>query len=309
MGTTYSVKVVDAPRAMTPHSLRLTVEAELARVDAMMSGYRSDSEISRFNASRSTDWVPVSDEVALVVAAALRVSASSDGAFDVTLAPLVRLWGFGPQGEAPARLPDEALIAAVRGRVGFRKLHVRPTPAALRKDIASLSVDLNGIAPGYAVDRLAQRFDALELSDYLIEIGGEVRARGRNVDGVPWRIAVERPASPDGEPFAILQVSDMAVTTSGEYRHYYDLEGQRYSHTIDPRTQHPVRHVLASVVVVHSAAMYADAWATAFNVLGAEEGYLLAARRSLPVMFIHRRGGELIAKMTPAFEQYVAAKP
>jgi len=306
MGTTYSVKVINAPRALTSHRLRLTVEAELERVDLMMSGYRDDSEISRFNASHSTDWMSVSNEIALVIAAALEVSAFSNGAFDVTVAPLVRLWGFGPHNEPPIELPQAETITAVRDRLGYERLHVRAEPAALRKEIASLSVDLNGIAPGYAVDRVARRFDALGLTDYMIEIGGEIRARGSNADSARWRIAVERPMNTDAAPFAILHLRDVAVTTSGGYRHFYDRDGRRYSHTIDPRSARPVEHDLASVVVLHPTAMYADAWATAFSVLGAEEGFRLAEAHSVAAMFIRRAGEEFVSSMTPEFERYIA---
>jgi thiamine biosynthesis lipoprotein len=307
MGTIYSVKVVRAPREITAHGLRTAIEEELQHIDNLMSGYREDSEIARFNAARSTEWVEVSDDLAKVVATALEVSAESDGAFDVTIAPLVRLWGFGSQDQEPDQLPDRAAVDHMRERIGHEKLHVRATPPSLRKDVPELTVDLNGIAPGFAVDRIASRMEALGLSDYMIDIGGEVKVRGRNSALEPWRIAVEKPVDADpSAPFAILSLKDVAVTTSGEYRHYYERDGRRYSHTIDPRTGEPISHALASVVVIAARSDYADAWATAFNVLGATEGYELAERRSMPVMFIEERKGTFAAKMTPAFRGYVA---
>lgn len=307
MGTTYTVRVARRPHEISSQQLRVVIDEELQRVDAAMSGYRADSEISRFNASRSTDWFAVSAPLAEVMRVALEISEQSQGAFDVTVAPLVRLWGFGPGGEAPAELPDSQAIVAAREHTGYAKLHVRSEPAALRKDIATLAVDLNGIAPGFAVDLIARRFDDLGVADYMIDIGGEVRVRGRNAARDAWRIAVEKPIDSQPTPFAILKLADISVATSGEYRHYYARDGRKYSHTIDPRTGAPVLHTLASVVVLHPQAAYADAWATAFNVAGADAGYELATHLGMPVMFILAEGGELRTRMSSGFERYTLA--
>jgi FAD:protein FMN transferase len=306
MGTTYSVKIARAPKAVTPHRLRLSIEEELQHIDLLMSGYRKDSEVSRFNASESTDWIEVSEDLATVVAAALEVSAQSNGAFDITVAPLVQVWGFGPANKQPDQLPDREMLDRLRERIGYQKLEVRSAPPALRKALADLTIDLNGIAPGFAVDRIATRLDALGLMNYMIDIGGEVRVRGRNAKNEAWRIAVEKPVDADSAPFAILSLKDISVTTSGEYRHYVERDGRRYSHTIDPRTGEPVNHSLGSVVVIHSLSTYADAWATAFNVLGPEEGFEIAEQRSMAVMFIDMRRDTLVPKATPRFSDYLA---
>jgi FAD:protein FMN transferase len=304
MGTTYSVKVAAAPAAVDSNVLRATIDDVLGIIDRSMSGYRADSEISRFNASTATDWVAVSRELATVVLAASEVSEQSGGAFDVTVAPLVQAWGFGPAGE-PAALPEAARLAKLRAEVGYRKLHARADPPALRKDLPALSVDLNGIAPGYAVDLLAQRFESLHVENFMIDIGGEVRARGRNAHGAAWRIAVERPVDAEPAPYAIVRLEDRAVTTSGEYRHYYIRDGHRYSHTIDPRTGRPVEHDLAAVVVMGPTSMQADAWATALNVLGTQAGYAMAAQRGIAALFIARRDAQLYARATPQFESKI----
>jgi thiamine biosynthesis lipoprotein len=217
----------------------------------------------------------------------------------------VAAWGFGAAGE-PIELPDEARLAALKARVGYRRLQARVESPALRKEHAALTVDLNGIAPGYAVDLLAARLQALRIDNFMIDIGGEVRAKGRNAQGELWRIAVERPIDAEPEPYAIVQLDDAAVTTSGEYRHYYDRDGRRYSHTIDPRTGRPVEHSLASVVVIGPTSMHTDAWATAFNVLGTEAGQALATRLGMPVLFIDAQGGELRSVATPQFQPYLA---
>lgn len=300
-GTLYNVKIAAAPTGVDSHAVRVVIDDVLDSVDRSMSGYRSDSEVSRFNASQSTDWIEVSADLATVVAASQETSAASHGAFDITLAPLIALWGFGTSGE-PSRIPDEAAIHEVQARTGFEMLEVRREPAALRKKNPQLTIDLNGAAPGFTVDKLAARFEAMGLHHFMIDIGGEVMARGRNAEGEPWHIAVEKPIDAQSEPFAILRLADFSVTTSGEYRHYYVLDGKRFSHTIDPRTGRPVQHDLAAVVVMGSSSLVIDTWATALNVLGDREGYELAIQRGIPAMFIVQQGDRLIRKMTPGFE-------
>lgn len=307
MGTTYSLKVVSAPDQIDAHALRVAADEVLARIDRSMSGYRDDSEISQFNASPSTQWYEVSSDLAKVIDYALRISRQSGGTFDITVAPLVAAWGFGPTGE-PIELPDAARLAALKAEVGYEKLQARLHPPALRKSTATLQVDLNGIAPGYAVDLMAERLRDMHLSNYMIDIGGEVRAHGRNARGQAWRIAVERPIDAEPEPYAIVQLEDAAVTTSGEYRHYFDRDGRRYSHTIDPRSGRPVEHSLAAVVVIGPTSMHTDAWATAFNVLGTEAGRELALELHMPVMFIETGGTELHSVATPQFEPYLAVR-
>jgi len=303
-GTVYNVKVAAPPAGVDAHAVRVAIDAVLDSVDRSMSGYRPDSEVSRFNASNSTEWFAVSADLATVVAASQEVSEASQGAFDITVAPLVALWGFGPEGE-PAELPDAAAIREVQGYTGYRLLEVRREPAGLRKKEGRVTVDLNGAAPGFTVDKLAQRFLDMGLRHFMIDIGGEVLARGRNAQGEPWHIAVEKPTDAKPEPYLILRLTDMSVTTSGEYRHYYRRNGHRYSHTIDPRTASPVEHDLVAVVVMGSTSLDIDCWATALNVLGSEEGYELATRRGIPAMFIVQDGERLAKKMTPGFEPHV----
>jgi thiamine biosynthesis lipoprotein len=307
MGTTYSVKVARPPDEVDGHTLRVAIDEVLAHIDVTMSGYRSDSEIARFNASSSTEWFDVSADVATVVQTALAVSRASGGTFDITVAPLVKAWGFGASGE-PTELPDDAELAQIKQRVGYQHLQVRLDPPALRKDVPELSVDLNGIAPGFAVDLLAKRLESMGVDNFMIDIGGEIQAHGVASRGGPWRIAVERPIDKEPEPYKILQLQNAAVTTSGEYRHYYDRNGQRYSHTIDPRTGRPVQHSLASVVVAGQTSMDIDAWATAFNVLGTQEGKALAEKLGMPVMFIDAQNGQLQSVMTAQFGKFIAAE-
>jgi thiamine biosynthesis lipoprotein len=303
MGTTYTVKVAAPPAAVDSDRLRATVDDVLEQVDRSMSGYRADSEVARFNASASTQWYEVSADLATVVQTALEISEKSGGAFDITIAPLVAAWGFGPAGERNV-LPNAQQIAQLNASVGYRRLHVRLDPPALRKDVAELEIDLNGIAPGFAVDRLAERLQVLQVENFMIDIGGEVRARGRNARAESWHIAIEHPVETQRTPYAGVRLDDAAVSTSGEYRDYYERDGKRYSHTIDPRTGRPLDRAPGSVVVIAPATALADGWATALNVLGPGEGLALATREHMPAMYIERTADGWRSQATPEFERY-----
>jgi thiamine biosynthesis lipoprotein len=303
MGTTYTVKVAAAPASVDAARLRVTIDDVLAQIDRSMSGYRADSEVARFNASASTQWQAVSPDLAAVVRTALDISAASSGAFDITVAPLVAAWGFGPAGE-PKVLPSAEQLAQIETNVGYGKLHLRLDPAALRKDVAGLSIDLNGIAPGFAVDRLADRLRTLRIENYMIDIGGEIRAHGRNARDEPWHIAVEHPVDTERTPYASVWLGSAAVSTSGEYRQFYERDGRRYSHTVDPHTGRTIDRAPGSVVVIAATAAQADGWATALNVLGPRDGLALATQRHLPVMFIEHAGGEWRSQSTPEFGRY-----
>jgi thiamine biosynthesis lipoprotein len=303
MGTTYTVKVAAPPTSLDGARLRETIDDVLAQIDRSMSGYRGDSEVARFNANASTQWYEVSADLAQVVQAALDISAKSDGAFDITDAPRVAAWGFGPVGE-PKVLPNAEQLAQIAASVGYRKLHVQLDPPALRKDVAELSIDLNGIAPGFAVDRLAERLVALHADNFMIDIGGEIRARGHNAHGEPWHIAIERPVDTQRAPYAGVWLNGASVSTSGEYRDYYERDGHRYSHTIDPRTRQPLDRAPGSVVVIAVSTTLADGWATALNVLGPQAGLMLAAKEHKPVLFIERQGSGWQSQSTPEFERY-----
>lgn len=308
MGTFYSIQVVDLPPALEPTRLRDRIEAELELVNNLMSTYRDDSELSAFNRSRTIDWFAVSPALAGLVKEALRTSEVSKGAFDVTVGPLVNLWGFGPGGGSDT-LPADAEIVQAQARVGYRKLSVRSDPPALRKSEPTLYLDLSAIAKGYGVDRLAELLDATGVTDYLIEIGGELRGRGYNGQGLPWRIAVERP-DPEGRAVhRILALRDGAMATSGDYRNFFEQDGKRYSHTIDSKTGHPVTHRLASVTVLAPRTARADALATAFLVLGPQAGFNLAESLETPALFIIRTPEGYSELQTSTFVDHVRSDP
>jgi thiamine biosynthesis lipoprotein len=303
MGTTYTVKMPQAPERMTAAAVQAELDRMLADINRRMSTYDPDSELSRFNRNPDTDWVSVSPELLFVVREAQRISALTEGAFDITVGPLVNLWGFGPTPTDDA-IPSEQAIAEAQARVGYQRLRVRDHPPGLKKERADMYVDLSAIAKGYAVDRLADYLESLAVADYMVEIGGELRVKGRNAQGTPWRIAIEKPTPGQRSAERILHLSGQGIATSGDYRNYFEKDGQRYSHEINPQTGKPIRHELVSVTVVHPAAATADALATGLIVMGPKHGFELAEQQGLAVLFIMLRNGAFEEKSTTAFAPY-----
>lgn len=304
MGTRYNIKIPRLPEDVDPGKLKRDIDAALERVNDQMSAYRRSSEISRFNQSTKTEWFGVSQETALVVAEALRVSEETGGAFDVTVGPLIRLWRFGP-GKGEKRVPRDHEIREAMERIGYRKLKVRGSPPALRKLQGDIQINLSAIAKGFGVDQIAGLLERSGIRDYLVEIGGELRTRGLKEDGSAWTIGIETPTDYLRGVRETLHPGDRAMATSGDYRSFFKKDGKRYSHTIDPKTGRPVTHQLASVSVIAGSCMEADAWATAFMVLGPEKGYETALRKEFAVLFLIRKGDTFIRRATPRFDALI----
>lgn len=298
MGTYYQVT------ARCPLDAGPLIEATLQAVNAEMSTYLSDSVLSRFNRAPVDEWFAVPAAVAEVVAAGAELSRASEGAFDMTVGPLVNLWGFGP--EEAAGVPSDAAVAAALDRVGHAALEVRHAPPALRKS-AERYVDLSAIAKGHGVDRVAVRLQEAGCPDLLVDVGGEVRALGSSPAQRPWRIGVEVPDSRSaGGIQRIVRLADAGLATSGDYRNFIEAGGRRYSHTIDPRTGYPVDHGLASVTVLHESAMWADGYATALSVLGPEAGMAFAAQHGLAALFVIRQESGFRERYTEPFQAALA---
>lgn len=303
MGTTYSVKyrpVHDTPSLKAMHT---EVDALLAEINHTMSTYDSESELSRFNRLRSTDWVSASASLRDVLKAAMEIGAQSEGAFDITVGPLVNLWGFGPEIH-PDRIPHEADIAAARIHSGLDKFTLSNHQPAIRKHHPDVFLDLSGIAKGYGVDRVAELLSTHGIDHYMVEIGGEIRVRGHKEHETPWRIAIEKPLSGERSVHTMLALSDIALATSGNYRNFFEIDGRRFSHTIDPTTGWPIDHHLVSVTVLADTSMRADAWATAFQVLGPERGMAIAERLHLPVLFVIEHDGRFEERVCCGFQRY-----
>ncbi len=293
MGTQYRIT------ANCPSDTSEIVALELGLVNDEMSTYLEDSTVSEFNRTAVGAWFSVPSSVVKVVMAAADLSKASAGAFDITVGPLVNLWGFGPKVEVWSP-PDRDAVEKALTEVGFARLLVRQKPPGLFKT-HEMYVDLSAIAKGHGVDRISTVLDAAHCSDYLIDIGGEVRAKGLNAVGESWRIGIEVPdQNRVGAIQKVLALADEAVATSGDYRNFFEDRGKRYSHTIDPRTGYPVTHALASVTVVHESAMWADGYATALNVLGPVDGLALAIDHDLPALFVVHTEKGFEERYTPA---------
>lgn len=308
MGTSYHVELaIPDGTPFARERLEAEVAAILAQLDRELSTWRPDSDLSRFNAARTTAWFPVAADVAIVVAEAQRISALTGGAFDVTVGPLVNAWGFGPV-KKPGAVPSAAEIEAAKRAIGFRKLHVRLAPPALRKDDPAMFVDVDAIGPGLAIDRIAALLAREGHSDYLVELGGEVLSRGRKPDGGRWKIGIDDPLAKPRALIAAAEIDGEALSTAGDYRAYFDADGHRYSHILDPRTGRPITHALTSVSVVAPTALSANGWDTALMVMGPEDALALAKAQGLAALFVIRTPRGLRTETTPGFRA-VAVDP
>ncbi len=306
LGTSFSVLLVAPGEHFSGEQLQARIIETLERIDVLASTWREDSELSRFNASRHSDWIDTSIEFCHAIESALEISRVTNGAFDITVGPLVNLWGFGPGGDVRQPPSDEAL-RAVMAEVGYEGLQTRCESPAVRKLSGDIYVDLSGWAKGYAVDQVAALLDRNELSNYLVEIGGELRVRGHNAERLKWAIAIETPSTTRRMPHSVLRLTDTGVATSGDYRNYFEHDGQLYSHTIDARSGRPVSHALAAVTVVNPSAAYADAMATALLVLGPGEGPQRAEELDIAAYFLIRNDTRFETVTTTAFERLLSS--
>jgi thiamine biosynthesis lipoprotein len=314
MGTTWSAKVVTTGSARSsgapdPEQLHGAIEERLALVNSLMSTYDPESELSRFNRSGSTQPFDLSANTIEVFELAQDISALTDGAFDVTVGPLIAAWGFGAAA-TERRSPSASELAALRSRVGYQLLRLDPTAGQISKARPEVVCDLSAIAKGYAVDQAAEAMRDLGYRDFLIEVGGELVGHGRRPDGNAWRVAIERPDALSRGVYAVVALDDAAMATSGDYRNFHESDGVRLSHLVDPRVGRPIAHRLASVTVVDESAARADALATALSVLGPEEGHALAEREGVAAYFILRsRDNWTEVLTTPAFDGLLIAEP
>jgi thiamine biosynthesis lipoprotein len=304
MGTSYSVKFTRPAGEIDIGALKKDIDKRLEDINEKMSTYLPDSELSKINQAGAGQWLPISDELYRVIQQALTISEASHGAFDITVGPLVNLWGFGPPGR-PQHIPDEQTIKSVMELTGYHKIHLQESTRAILKDADAIYLDLSGIAKGYAVDAVAALLEQAALHEYMVEIGGEIRARGMNAEGEYWHIGIEKPVTDERAVERVVHLKDTGMATSGNYRNFYDMNGTRYSHIIDPVTGKPVVQQLASVTVLDQACMVADAWATALFVLGPDKGMELVQTLHLPVLFIVKTDTGFTERMTDDFKTYL----
>ena len=297
-GTTYHISYW-SKASIDNATVANAVKNELDIIDKTLSNYRPDSVIEVFNSTENTDSQEVGTEIVKLVRIAQIVSVATQGCYDLTMKPLFDLWGF--RGVVPA-IPDEAVIHKLQSRIGMAKLEVIDD-SHLRKLQVDLKVDLSSIAQGYSVAEISHVLEQLGITDYLVEIGGELQTRGYKPDQQPWRIALERPLPGDmhmQKRITMPKDTQMAVMTSGTYNHYFDFQGQRYSHILDARNGRPITHDLVSVTVIHEDPTIADAWDTALLCLGQKDGLLAANLAHIPALFIQQQGAELIESKSDA---------
>jgi thiamine biosynthesis lipoprotein len=300
MGTYYQVKYVLSAAQQDDNRFSLSaiksdIDQRLELVNEQMSTYRPNSELSRFN--RAEKSLEVSAATRGVIEASLTLFEQSKGAFDVTVGPLVNLWGFGPDKKAN-KVPSAQLIAEKQKIVGSQYLSVNGN--TISKAIPELYVDLSAIAKGYGVDVIAAYLQEMGINNYLVDIGGELSLKGKKPQNNPWIVAIEGPV--EGQSVQrVINVGDNAIATSGDYRNYFEFDGLRYSHTIDPNTGKPISHKLVSVTVINKSSMTADGLATAITVLGPKPGLAFAEKYNLAVYLLVKEGDNITEYYTSEF--------
>lgn len=314
MGTTYTVKYIDngeVKNLMSPEKMQSQLDGLLIEVNNQMSTYQQDSEISRFNQTKQANQaVEISQDFAKVVQEAIRLNKVTEGALDVTVGPLVNLWGFGPD-KRLNKVPSDEQIAERSAYIGIDKISLEMSgKPQLTKSAANLYLDLSAIAKGFGVDKLAEHLETIGVSNYLVEIGGELRGKGKNLQGLDWRIAIEQPVMTQGQAAQItVPLHNLAMATSGNYRNYFeDEQGNRLSHIIDPKQLRPVSHNLASITVFAPTTMTADGLSTGLFVLGAEKALAVAEREKLAIFLIIKNGDKFETQMSSEFNKLIQSQ-
>lgn len=305
MGTYYRVSMVGVDKSREPE-LRQQIEAQLKEDDRQLSTYKDDSVLSRFNQYQGTDPQPISSGMADAIITALRIGHKTDNEMDITVGPLVNLWGFGPTKE-PVKMPTQQQIDAARSEIGLQHIKViqQVDGDYLQKDQPNMYIDLSTVGEGYATDHLARLVEGNGISDYLVSVGGAVVSRGHNPEGKPWQVAIQKPTDREDAVEAIVDLQGMGISTSGSYRNYYELDGKRLSHIIDPATGRPITHKLVSATVIASTALEADGWDTGLMVLGTQRALALAEKEHLAVYLITKEPDGFKVSMTPQFKAYL----
>ena len=308
MGTFWRVSVIGVDEAKA-QALRAKVQAQLDADDRLLSTWKNDSALMRFNHAADTRPWPVSEAMADIVTLSLRIGAKTHGAMDITVGPLVNLWGFGPD-KQPVATPDAQAIAAAKARTGLQHLQVinQSGRQFLQKDIPDLFVDLSTVGEGYAADHLARLMEQEGISRYLVSVGGALVSRGMNGEGKPWRVAIQKPTDRENAVQAIVDINGHGISTSGSYRNYYELDGKRISHVIDPQTGQPITHKLVSVTVIAPTALEADGWDTGLMVLGPEIAQQVVHEEGLAVYMIVKEGEGFKTWMSPQFRTFLVGE-
>ncbi len=305
MGTTYSIKLISQNITLEKETIHANIEQILADINQSMSTYLSDSELSLLNQSKISDWQNLSKDLYFVIEHANNVSFVTKGAFDITVGPLVNLWGFGPD-PFTREIPADQLIESTKQHSGYEKILFNKPLNQISKSDPDSYIDLSGIAKGFAVDKVANYLDGQGFQNYLVEIGGELIGKGINANREAWQIGIEQAKSLERSVQRIVSLNNIAMATSGDYRNYFEKKGIRYSHTIDPATGKPINHNLASVTVLDKSAMHADALATAFMVLGTDKTHTLANELGIAIYTLSKSGKGFEERYNDYFKTYLS---
>lgn len=305
MGTQWRVSLAGVP-ADRQEALRSKIQQLLDNDDHELSTWKKDSVLSRFNQAHDNRPQPISPEMADIITMSLRIGRLTQGAMDITVGPLVNLWGFGPD-KQPSHTPSQTEINAAKAQIGLQHLQVieRADGAYLQKDLPGLYVDLSTMGEGFATDHLARLMEQEGINNYLVSVGGAVLTRGHNAAGNAWRVAIQKPTDRENAVQARVDLQGHGISTSGSYRNYYELDGKRVSHVIDPQTGQPIEHRLVSATVIATTALEADGWDTGLMVLGTEKAKALALREKLAVYLITKDKEGFSSWMSPQFRAFL----
>lgn len=296
-GTTYHISYW-TKQAIDRKAIQSAATSALEDIDKTFSNYRPDSRIELFNNNPSPESQEVGDEIVNLVKVAREVSKASRGCYDLTIKPLFELWGFKTD---ILTIPQGAVLQKALADVGLDKVKIIDD-SHLQKP-AAVTVDVSSVAQGYSVEKISRVLEQNGIHDYLVEIGGELKTNGHKPDGTAWRIAVEKPLPGEQRLMKVLTMpidQPLAVMTSGTYRHYFDVNGIRYSHILDARTGKPVEHDLVATTVLHADPTIADAWSTALLCVGQQQGMQLADQAGLKVLFVQQQGDSLVETKSQA---------
>lgn len=303
MGTTYHIKYFSNDESVDQVKLQQQIDNELKAVNQSMSTYIEDSEINTFNKLPANQVMPITEDFRAVVSESIRLGKSTK-TLDVTMGPLIDLWGFGPD-KKPTKRPSDAALAAMIEKIGVDKLILNEQ--GLAKTVDGLELSFSATAKGYGIDKVAQLLERHNISNYMVEIGGELRIGGEKPNSQDWKIAIEQPDAPAGERkvHRVLAPNTNGIATSGDYRIFYKMDGEIYTHLIDPVTGMPIKHDLVSVTVLHPSAMTADGLATALTVMGMQKAKAYAEEHNLPVYLMAKSDDGIVTYSSTAFKPYL----
>ena len=303
MGTTYHIKYYDEQAQLSASQLQLQIDTVLKDVNQSMSTYIEDSEINTFNRLPANQVMPISEDFRAVISESIRLGESTK-TLDVTMGPLIDLWGFGPD-KKPTNRPSDDELASMVEKIGIDKLILNEQ--GLAKTVNGLELSFSATAKGYGIDKVAQLLESHDITNYMVEIGGELRIAGEKPNNQDWKIAIEQPDAQPGERkvHRVLSPGTSGIATSGDYRIFYKMDGEIYTHLIDPLTGMPIKHDLVSVTVLHPSAMTADGLATALTVMGMDKAQAYAEQHDLPVYLIGKSKEGLVTYSSPAFKPYL----